>query len=247
MRLALLADLHANREATTACLARLRKLGFDQAVVLGDLVGYGADPGWAIDTTQRLVDDGAVAVLGNHDEAVVNGPDEHMHEQARLAIEWTRGQLDAAQLAFLASLPLTVFDDDRLYVHANARAPAEWGYISSPAAAARSLAATTARLTFCGHVHEPALYHLRPDGGAGHFQPRAGYPTPLAASRRWLALPGSVGQPRDGNPAACCALLDTDAATLTFLRVPYDHDASAARIRAAGLPDAFAARLAQGH
>ena len=186
-------------------------------------------------------------MLGNHDEAVVKGPSGHMHEQGRAAIDWTRGQLDAAQLAFLAALPLTVTDDDRLYVHANARAPAEWGYVSSPAAAARSLAATTARITFCGHVHEPALYHSRADGAAGHFQPRAGYPTPLAGSRRWLVLPGSVGQPRDGNPAACCALLDTDAATLTFLRVPYDHDASAARIRAAGLPDAFAARLAQGH
>lgn len=246
MRLALLADLHANREATTACLARLRKLGFDRAVVLGDLVGYGADPGWTVDTVQRLVDDGAFAVQGNHDDAVVNGPGEQMHAQARAAIDWTRNQLDAAQLGFLAALPLTVADDDRLYVHANARAPAEWGYISSPAAAARSLAATPARITFCGHVHEPALYHSRPDGSAGHFQPRAGFATPLAGRRRWLALPGSVGQPRDGNPAACCALLDTHSETLTFLRVPYEHEAAAARIRAAGLPDAFAARLAQG-
>lgn len=247
MRLALLADLHANREATTACLARLRKLGFDQAALLGDLVGYGADPGWTIDTAQRLVDDGAFAVLGNHDEAVVNGPSEHMHEQARAAIDWTRTQLDSAQLAFLAALPLSLADQDRLYVHANAWEPAGWAYISNPAAAARSLAATPAQMTFCGHVHEPALYHSRPDGAAGHFLPRAGFATPLAASRRWLALPGSVGQPRDGNPAACCALLDTDAATLTFLRVPYDHDASAGRIRAAGLPDSFAARLAHGH
>jgi diadenosine tetraphosphatase ApaH/serine/threonine PP2A family protein phosphatase len=247
MRLALLADLHANREATTACLARLRRLGFDRLAFLGDLVGYGADPGWVIDTVQRLVDDGAFVVQGNHDEATVQGPGEQMHEQARAAIEWTRRQLDPAQLAFLAALPLTVLDGDRLYVHANARAPAEWGYISSPAAAARSLAATPALITFCGHVHEPALYHSRPDGGAGHFQPRAGYPTPLAGSRRWLALPGSVGQPRDGNPAACCAMLDTDQATLTFLRVPYDHEAAAARIRAAGLPDSFAARLLEGY
>lgn len=247
MRLALLADLHANREATTACLARLRQLGFDRAVLLGDLVGYGADPGWVIDTVQRMVDDGAFAVQGNHDEAVVQGPSEQMHEQARAAIDWTRAQLDATQLAFLAALPLTVADDDRLYVHANAWVPAAWGYISTPAAAARSLAATAARMTFCGHVHEPALYHSRPGGAAGHFTPRAGFATPLAGSRRWLALPGSVGQPRDGNPAACCALLDTDTATITFLRVPYDHDASAARIRAAGLPESFAARLAEGH
>jgi len=246
MRLALLADLHANREATTACLTRLRKLGFDQAVLLGDLVGYGAEPGWAIDTVHRMVEDGAFAVQGNHDEAVVKGSTEQMHEQARVAIDWTRNQLDTAQLAFLAALPLTVEDEDRLYVHANAWAPAGWGYISTPAAAARSLAATPARITFCGHVHEPALYHSRPGGAAGYFKPRAGFATPLAGSRRWLALPGSVGQPRDGNPAACCALLDTGKAALTFLRVPYDHDASAAHIRAAGLPEAFATRLLTG-
>ena len=246
MRLALLADLHANREATTACLARLRKLGFDRLAILGDLVGYGANPGWVIDTVKRMVDDGAFVVQGNHDEAVVKGASEQMHEQARAAIDWTRRQLDTAQLAFLAALPLTVEDDDRLYVHANAWSPAEWGYIGTQAAAARSLAATPALMTFCGHVHEPALYHSRPDGSAGYFLPRGGYPTPLAGSRRWLALPGSAGQPRDGNPAACCALLDTDQATLTFLRVPYDHDASAARIRAAGLPDSFATRLLKG-
>lgn len=246
MRLALLADLHANREATTACLAQLRRLGYDRCALLGDFVGYGADPGWTIDTVQRLVDDGAFAVQGNHDEAVIAGPTAQMHAQARDAIEWTRRQLDPAQLAFLGGLPLTIADEDRLYVHANAWAPGEWGYIASPMAAARSLAATDARITFCGHVHEPALYHSRPDGTAGHFQPRAGFATPLAASRRWLALPGSVGQPRDGNPAACCALLDIARSTLMFLRVPYDHDATAARIRASGLPESFAARLAGG-
>ena len=95
-------------------------------------------------------------------------------------------------------------------------------------------------------MHEPALYHTRLDGGAARFDPQPGFPTPLPASRRWLALPGSVGQPRDGNPAACCALLDTTGNRLTFLRVPYDQDACAAKVRASALPDTLALRLATG-
>jgi len=247
MRLAFFADLHANREAFEACLKRLRKVGFDRAVVLGDLVGYGADPSWTVDTVQRLVDDGGVAVLGNHDEAALRGGTEHMHAEARAAIEWTHRQLDDAQRAFLAGLPLAVEDEDRLYVHANAWAPANWGYITNARAATQSLAATRQRLTFCGHMHEPALYHTRPGGlDAGHFTPRSDFPIPLAPTLRWLAIPGSVGQPRDGNPAACCGWMDTERNTLTCLRVPYDHEAASAHILRAGLPPAFAARLGEG-
>lgn len=246
MRLAFFADLHANREAFEACLRRLGKVGYDRAVILGDIVGYGADASWTVDTVQRMVDDGAVCVLGNHDEAAVRGATEHMNAKAREAIEWTHRQLDAAQLAFLENLPLAVTDDDRLYVHANAWNPGHWGYVDDARMAARSLAATPQRITFCGHVHEPAVYHARPGMDAGAFVPRGDFPIPLAASQRWLAIPGSVGQPRDGNPAACCAWLDTDRGTLTCLRVPYDHHAASARILAAGLPPSFAARLAEG-
>lgn len=246
MRLAFFADLHANREAFTACLARLRKIGFDRAVFLGDLVGYGGDPGWTVDTVQRMAEDGALAVQGNHDEAVVSGPTEHMHGDARIAIEWTRAQLDPAQIRFLAAMPLTVVDENRLYVHANACAPGQWSYITSPRAATRSMAATAQQVTFCGHVHEPVLYHSQHELDAGLFGPRPGFPIPLARSRHWLAIPGSVGQPRDGNPAACCALLDTGPNTLTFFRVSYDHHAAGERILKAGLPPSFATRLTEG-
>jgi diadenosine tetraphosphatase ApaH/serine/threonine PP2A family protein phosphatase len=250
MRLALLADLHANREATEACLSKLRKLGFDRAVLLGDIVGYGADPEWTVDEARRLVDDGGLAIYGNHDEAVLR--DAHAdaqspkHAHAQAAIDWTRGRLSAAQRAFLAALPASIEDEDRLYVHANAWAPLQWGYIANALAAAQSIAATRQRLTFCGHVHEPALYHSQPDGGARHFAPTPGVAVPLLGSRRWLALPGSVGQPRDGNPAACCALYDTATTTLTTLRVAYDHHAAARKIVDAGLPESLAKRLVEG-
>jgi diadenosine tetraphosphatase ApaH/serine/threonine PP2A family protein phosphatase len=95
-------------------------------------------------------------------------------------------------------------------------------------------------------VHVPALYHSTPDGRAGHFAPVPGVAIPVAPRRRWLAVVGSAGQPRDGNPAACYALFDAAAATLTFHRVPYDVRATAARVRAAGLPERLALRLEHG-
>ena len=252
MRIALFADLHANREAVEACLKAVRKAGCDRIVLLGDIVGYGADPAWTVDMARSLVEDGALAVFGNHDQAALRAPREDVgdrarrHSDAQVAIEWTRDRLDHAQRGFLGSLPAFIEDDDRLYVHANAWEPLDWGYIGNALAAAQSIAATQQRVTFCGHVHEPALYHSQPDGSARHFAPRPGVPVPLIASRRWVALPGSVGQPRDGNPAACCALYDTDTDTFTALRVAYDHLAAARRIIDAGLPQELARRLIAG-
>lgn len=247
MRIGLLADLHANREALEACLKALARAGCTQYVFLGDLVGYGADPGWVVDTVRAHVEGGALAVLGNHDAAIEDPAASRMHGQAQAAIDWTRAQLDPSQRAFLRELPLQVQQQDRLYVHANAWDPPGWGYIGNPLAAHRSLSATTQWLTFCGHVHDPALYFTGAvPGEAAHFQPLYDVPIPLPSSRRWLAIVGACGQPRDGNPAAACAWLDTARRQLTFLRVPYDHERAAARIRAAGLPEALAQRLISG-
>jgi diadenosine tetraphosphatase ApaH/serine/threonine PP2A family protein phosphatase len=245
MRIALLADLHANREAVEACLARVRALGCDRIVLLGDLVGYGADPQWVVDCVRQLVAHGAIVVRGNHDEAAAGAASEYMHVDAAAAIAWTAGRLDPEQRAFLARLPLQVEEDDRLYVHANAWAPERWGYVDSRLAATRCLEATDKRITFCGHVHTPALYHTQP-GTAAQFAPHPGFAIPLSRARRWLAVVGACGQPRDGNPAACCALYDTDRDALTFLRVPYDAHAAARKIRDAGLPETLARRLLGG-
>jgi len=131
-------------------------------------------------------------------------------------------------------------------VHANAFAPTQWAYITSRIDAIRSLHCTEARFTFCGHVHEPRLYHLSATGKAGEFMPVPGVPIPLSPQRQWLAIPGSAGQPRDGNPAACYAMFDTGGSVLAFHRVPYDHEAAAAKVRAAGLPERLAERLVDG-
>lgn len=246
MKLALITDIHANREAFSAVLDDAAAQGAQRYALLGDFVGYGADPAWVLDHVMQMVSDGAVAVLGNHDAATVRGATPSMRPEPRQAIEWTRLQLSTAQLAFLAGLPYTVAEDDRLYVHANAHAPADWGYIMGRADAALTLQATPSHYVFCGHVHEQRLYNLSPTGKTGEFQPTANVPIPVPPHRHWLVLPGSTGQPRDGNPAAAYAMFDIAAAEVTFRRVPYDHEAAAAKIRAAGLPTNFADRLAHG-
>lgn len=243
MKLALIADLHANREALGAVLAHAATQGVERHAFLGDYVGYGADPGWVVDRVREHVAAGALAVQGNHDAAVTEGAQPTMVADARAVVAWTRARLDAAQLDFLATLPLTHVEGEALFVHANAFAPSEWAYLEGRSEAARSLLATDRRFTFCGHVHVPMLYHLSGTGKAGEFKPSPGIAIPLSSQRRWLAIPGSAGQPRDGDPAACYAMFDSEAHALTFHRVPYDHAAAAAKVRAAGLPERVAERL----
>lgn len=242
---AIFADIHANREALTACLADARRRGAERLVFLGDMVGYGADPGFCVDTVAAEVAAGALAVRGNHDEAV-GDLQASMNPDATRAIQWTRGQLDDRQKAFLAALPLTVVEDDVLWTHANGWAPGDWGYVRSEIDAERSLRATPYRLTLCGHTHSPMLYHMAPMRPPVAFLPPRDKPVPLSRTRRWLAVLGAVGQPRDGDPAACYGLLSDSPPELTMARVPYDADAAAARVRAAGLPESLAARLLNG-
>lgn len=247
MRIGLFTDIHANREALSACLEHAANLGIDRHAFLGDLVGYGADPAWVIDTIAGYCHDNAICVLGNHDDAVLSGARAGMREEARAVVEWTGAQLARHHLDFLRQLPLQVELDDMLFVHANARSPRQWGYILSAFDAGSSIAATQRRHTFCGHVHAPQLYHMGADGRAAAFTPVAGTPVRLSAHRRWLAIPGAVGQPRDGIPAACYAVFDTANHTLTYYRVPYDTATAAAKVRAAGLPLNLAMRLERGH
>jgi len=136
--IAIFADIHANRQAFSACLAQARKHGAQRIALLGDYVGYGADPDWTVTTVMDLVDQGAVAVLGNHDNAVGDAR-EKLNVEAQVAIEWTRGELGLSQRRFLTDLPLTLEDDDRLFVHADASRPKRWNYVANVADAARSI------------------------------------------------------------------------------------------------------------
>lgn len=247
MKTALVTDLHANREAVETVMAHAREQGVQQWVFLGDLVGYGADPAWVIDLVREHAAQGAVAVQGNHDLATVLGANPMMRIEARAVIEWTRAQLDESQLEFLRTLPLRQQRADHLYVHANAYAPDQWEYLLNANLALRSMLATECRYTFCGHLHEQRLFHAGQSGRAGEYVPKPGAPIKLRDDRQWLVIPGSAGQPRDGNPAAAYAVFDDEETSITYHRLTYDHAQAADKIRAAGLPLRLAARLQTGH
>ena len=245
MPLALLSDIHANLEALHACLQHARAAGARRYAFLGDLAGYGPDPEAVIATVQDYVKAGAVAVKGNHDEAIAKASG-YMNDQGMEAIEWQRRRLSSGAKDFLAGLPLCVRDGGRCFVHASAAAPERWDYVDSASAAARSAEAAQTAYTFSGHVHVQELYFGGSGGRMSLFRPLPGSAVPVPRHRRWLALVGSVGQPRDGNPAAAYALFDETAAQLTFYRVPYDKHATAEKIRRSGLPPALAYRVEQG-
>ena len=157
-----------------------------------------------------MVAKGALAIQGNHDAAAADD------SQTLDATRARRDRLDAASsstsphVEFLRALPLDLNEDDRLYVHASASAPQDWIYMLGPREAFQSFRATAQRLTFCGHTHVPALFNESATSLPQHHVPVDEQPMPLLSQRRWIAVLGAVGQPRDHNPAACYGLLDTD-------------------------------------
>ena len=246
MRIAILTDVHSNREALEAVLADAAACAVDRFAILGDIVGYGPDPVWCLDKVTDLVAAGAICVKGNHDAAAATGPNISFSSDARAAILWTATQLSEAQKGFLATLPLRHSEDDVLYVHASANASSDWIYVTSAHKAMPSFRVCTERLIFCGHVHIPALMHCDRGGRVRQSAFPMGKPIPLLQTRRWLAVVGSVGQPRDGFPLAGYAILDRAANELTFRRVPYDPAATVQKLRATGLPETLALRLTRG-
>lgn len=245
MRLAILTDIHANREAFETVLADAAIRRIDRFVVLGDIVGYGPDPGWCIEKLAEMQGAGAICVRGNHDRAV-GLADGTMNASARGVIDWTVDRLTPAHKQVLADLPLTAQDGDILFVHASANDPQDWIYVTNDSKAMPSFRVSAARLIFCGHVHRPQLYSCDLTGKVSGHSHVFSNPMPLLRSRRWLAVVGSVGQPRDGSSQAGYAILDKGTNELTFRRVSYDNATTAKKVRAAGLPEALASRLIKG-
>ena len=252
VKLALLSDIHSNVQAFDTCIADATSRGATQFALLGDFVGYGANPSAIVQRVMRLVDAGAWAIKGNHDEMACHVPPATaIPTRGEVTAAWTHAQLSEGERAFLDALPLTHQDSSLLLVHASADSPERWRYVYDARAAADSLNAAMRlsadiRYVFGGHVHEQTLYYQGRGRDLLRFTPTPDAPIPLPPHRRWLATIGSVGQPRDGRTEAMYAMFDRDQSALTFVRVPYDHSAAAAAIRAAGLPDFFADRLAKG-
>lgn len=235
MRIAVLSDIHSNLEALRAVLDALPSV--DRILCLGDIVGYGADPAAVIDLLRER---GAEAVQGNHDWAVVTGDTEWFSPWAARAVQWTRSVLDRGAADYLRRLPRTLDLLDILAVHGSPLDPL-FKYVVDVGSARDSFGATPRRVILLGHSHIAMRYALRgglvewrafPDGGAE------------AIGTRTLLNPGSVGQPRDGNPKAAFALLDADG--FEVRRVVYAVEKAARKIREAGLPEFLAQRLFQG-
>jgi putative phosphoesterase len=245
MLLGIISDVHANELALNASLAALDRLKVDRIVILGDVVGYGPDPEPVTQRISDLVSEGAICLMGNHDAAAI-GAKTSMNDTAAAAIAWTRPRLSEASLKFLAALPMTASLEDVLFVHADASNPAAWNYVMDAASAMQSLLAVKARVTVVGHVHRPQVYCLTATAKVIAHTPVTDTAVPLSPQRQWLAVAGAVGQPRDGNPAASFLTYDTATRDLTFRRATYDYEATAQRVRDAGLPERLAERLISG-
>lgn len=246
-RIGLFADLHSNLEAYDACMAKAEELGVTRMAFLGDIVGYNADPAAIIDRIADLVDaKKAIAVLGNHDEAVFKDHSKKMNAHANAAIEWTKTQLNNDQIEFLKNLPLMVNEEKIAFVHASAYNPADWNYVTDSMSAWHCAQSSGKSYTFVGHAHEQALFYQSAVGKLIRFAPHPGDEIPVLQHRQWVGVVGSLGQPRDGNPEACFAVFEPESEVLTFHRTPYDHFSASEKVRRAGLPEELANRLITG-
>ncbi|MDQ3170558.1 MAG: metallophosphatase family protein [Acidobacteriota bacterium] len=247
MRVLILSDLHANLQATDAVLADARRDGWDRALVLGDLVGYGADPIAVIDTVRAL---GALVIRGNHDKVAAGIDDAStFNVVAKQAAEWTAATLDADRAAYLRALPqgpLAVEGLPGSAVICHGAPFDEDYYVFDADDAARALAASTADVVFFGHTHVQIGFREVRRGARSMVTPLDDDTIDLAQAARTMVNPGSVGQPRDGDPRAAYALLDTATNILQLRRVVYDISEAQRRIRAAGLHPHLAERLSVG-
>ncbi len=248
MRIAVLADLHANLPALGAVLSAIRRAQPDCIVCLGDIVGYGAEPEACIEMMRSI---SATTVLGNHDADVVNHTEAPgTNPQARLLHQWTRSQLSASAIAYLRSLPpVKIEAGEFIAVHGcYLNETHVTGYVTSTMLEANLRAIATRpewpRLALCGHTHAPLCGWLEGEHCTERNLQEAVY-WPKNA-RAVLLNPGSVGQPRDGDPRASFAVVDTVQRRIEIQRLDYEIERAAQAISAAGLPVSLAERLWQG-
>ena len=242
MRVAIATDIHGNRQAFEAVLADVARIGADELWCLGDLVGYGADPNSCVDLARGHA---AVCLAGNHDMAVTGAlPLDEFSRGAELAARWTQEVIGDEQLEYLAALePARSAEAIGLY-HASPRDPV-WEYVLSALLAELCFDSSPHRICLIGHSHV-ALSFVRPDGDIATGQRREHGEEADIRDGSWLLNPGSVGQPRDGDPRAAWLLLDTTAQRAAWRRIDYDVAGAAAAIRRARLPDSLAERLGYG-
>jgi diadenosine tetraphosphatase ApaH/serine/threonine PP2A family protein phosphatase len=246
MRYLVLTDIHANLEALEACLTDAAIRGYDRALVLGDLIGYGADPNAVVTRIQGL--NPVAVVRGNHDK-IARGIDEAegFNVVARSAAQWTLDALTPEHRDWLINLPQGPITVDDTVEICHGSPFDEDTYIFDELDARHSLKISTRPLCLFGHTHYPVTFELR-----GDTMTAAG-PAVAAETRlhlregvKYLVNPGSVGQPRDGDPRAAYAIVDTDEKLVELIRLAYPVETAQAKVIAAGLPEVLARRLAAG-
>jgi diadenosine tetraphosphatase ApaH/serine/threonine PP2A family protein phosphatase len=244
LHVAIFTDIHSNLPALESVLAATEAAGLERNWCLGDVVGYGAQP----DECARLVSERCeLSLVGNHDLAVTGEIETDVFSaSAAAAVEWTRENCQPKTMEFLKRLKPENSEQEVGLYHASPRDPV-WEYVLAIDQARECMEEQSARVSLIGHSHVALWFTdgAGPEGDADGAQAEAGRELDLS-ERRWLLNPGSVGQPRDGDPRAAWLALDTDAWTAVYHRVEYDIDGAADAIRDAGLPDLLADRLYLG-
>ena len=246
MRYLILTDIHANLEALDTCLSDAQARGYDQTLVLGDLIGYGADPNAVVERVRALQP--AAIVRGNHDKVVLGLEQaQGFNAVAKSAARWMLDVLTPENREWVAALPQGPKAVDDLVEICHGSPYDEDAYIFDEADARLALETATRPLCLFGHTHYPTTFEF----SNGSFTSRG--PAAEAEARldlregaKYLLNPGSVGQPRDGDPRAAYAIVDTGAKRVELFRLMYPLEAAQAKVISAGLPDVLARRLAAG-
>lgn len=240
MRFAVISDIHANLVAFEAVIDGVGAV--DQYWCLGDVVGYGPQPNECV---ERLLELDHVVIMGNHDAAAIGQVSaREFNTEARKAITWTAKQLSKTSIDYLKAAPEHLSHDEVLLVHGSPRDPI-WEYITTPEQAAAAFAVATQPYIFVGHTHVPMVFVEDSEGNILDGVPGDGIMLHLA-SQRLLLNPGSVGQPRDGDPRAAYAIVDSDLRQVEFHRIDYDIGEAQRRMQDVGASEWLTARLAHG-
>ena len=229
MRIAVISDIHGNLEALEAVERSIRAERAERVICLGDVVGYGASPNECVDRVRAIAQ---IVLLGNHDAAAVDASiAQHFTPLAKASAGWTAAALSPDRKTYLTTLSYFHTEGEALFVHATPLSPASWMYLMDDADARDAFPHFTQRICFIGHTHRPIIY-----GEAGPAEV-------IDSRRRYIVNVGSVGQPRDGSPDASYGIFDTMDGSYRNIRISYDVEVAAKKIREVGLPFQLAERL----
>lgn len=241
MRYGIFSDVHSNLEALQACLSAYKEENIDKYLCIGDVVGYGANPGECIDKVRQI---SAFTCAGNHDWASVNLFSlEHFNPYAREAVIWTKDNLRESDRVFLESLKLVFIDSEITLVHGTLDHPNEFNYLTDAYIAEETFKLMSTNVCFVGHTHNPGVFSK---DNKDHIYYRKESQMYLNETDRYVVNVGSVGQPRDGNPDAAFCIYDTEKRSMEIKRASYDIKTARSKIIDKGLPKFLGDRLISG-